>query len=340
MVFAAEDPRHLGVVALVAEHVLADGARRAQTRRRRPCRRWSRGRGIPCILPRSAWRPCPRRRAGMSSECAWTASSTLPACGWSADGALQNDPAGGRRRRLLLERAPTGRARRRPSDWCRNCAVTWVRLYSRGGLTLRITEIRSAGLRHGTPEGGWANEIRPDDCVHTLIAVFTDEGITGWGSAFTNDELVRGALQSAGAAVRGRESAGAGAGERETACEHILDGPRRIGHPRHQRNRHRDVGHPRQGHRPTGRAAAGRAIPRSRAAVCVAPDARASRTGRATCGGAVAGLSRFQDRMGTVRADQLGDGRGNRARGARCGFVGLAADGGCGRERCILAAGL
>ena len=59
---------------------------------------------------------------------------------------------------------------------------------------LRITEIRSAGLRHGTPAGGWTNEIRPDDCVHTLIAVFTDEGITGWGSAFTNDELVRAAL--------------------------------------------------------------------------------------------------------------------------------------------------
>src|SRR5947199_7253781 len=59
---------------------------------------------------------------------------------------------------------------------------------------MRITEIRSAGLRHGTPEGGWANEIRPEDCVHTLIAVLTDEGVTGWGSAFTNDQLVRGAL--------------------------------------------------------------------------------------------------------------------------------------------------
>jgi len=59
---------------------------------------------------------------------------------------------------------------------------------------MRITEIRSAGLRHGTPEGGWANEIRPEDCVHTLIAVFTDEGVTGWGSTFTNDALVHGAL--------------------------------------------------------------------------------------------------------------------------------------------------
>lgn len=60
---------------------------------------------------------------------------------------------------------------------------------------MRITGIKCAGLRHGTPEGGWANELKSDDCVHTLIAVFTDEGITGWGSVFTNDELVRGALK-------------------------------------------------------------------------------------------------------------------------------------------------
>ncbi|MBZ5584029.1 MAG: mandelate racemase/muconate lactonizing enzyme family protein [Acidobacteriia bacterium] len=59
---------------------------------------------------------------------------------------------------------------------------------------MKIVEIRSAGLRHGTPEGGWANEIRPDDCVHTLVAVLTDEGVTGWGSVFSNDELVRAAL--------------------------------------------------------------------------------------------------------------------------------------------------
>src|SRR3982750_2479797 len=59
---------------------------------------------------------------------------------------------------------------------------------------MKITEIRAAGLRNGTPEGGWSNEIRPDDCVHTLIAVVTDQGVTGWGSVFTNDQLVQGAL--------------------------------------------------------------------------------------------------------------------------------------------------
>ncbi len=59
---------------------------------------------------------------------------------------------------------------------------------------MKIIDIKSAGLRGKTPEGGWANELRPQDCVHTLVAVYTDEGITGWGSVFTNDVLVRGAL--------------------------------------------------------------------------------------------------------------------------------------------------
>ena len=59
---------------------------------------------------------------------------------------------------------------------------------------MKIIQIKSAGLRGATPEGGWSNEIRPQDCVHTLLAVYTDEGITGWGSVFTNDVLVRGAL--------------------------------------------------------------------------------------------------------------------------------------------------
>jgi D-galactarolactone cycloisomerase len=44
------------------------------------------------------------------------------------------------------------------------------------------------------PEGGWSEELQHDDCVHTLIAVRTDEGLTGFGSVYTNDALVRGAL--------------------------------------------------------------------------------------------------------------------------------------------------
>jgi D-galactarolactone cycloisomerase len=59
---------------------------------------------------------------------------------------------------------------------------------------MKIREIRCAGLRGATPEGGWSNELRRDDCVHTLIAVYTDEGTVGLGSVFTNDALVRAAL--------------------------------------------------------------------------------------------------------------------------------------------------
>src|SRR6187549_1614174 len=61
-------------------------------------------------------------------------------------------------------------------------------------LPMKIREIRCAGLRGATPEGGWSNELRPEDCVHTLIAVHTDEGAVGLGSVFTNDALVRAAL--------------------------------------------------------------------------------------------------------------------------------------------------
>ena len=59
---------------------------------------------------------------------------------------------------------------------------------------MKIREIKCAGLRGATPEGGWSNEIRPDDCVHTLISVHTDEGLVGLGSVFTNDALVQAAL--------------------------------------------------------------------------------------------------------------------------------------------------
>jgi L-alanine-DL-glutamate epimerase-like enolase superfamily enzyme len=59
---------------------------------------------------------------------------------------------------------------------------------------MKMVKVKAAGLRGCTPGGGWANEIKPQDCVHTLVAVFTDEGITGWGSVFTNDGLVQAAL--------------------------------------------------------------------------------------------------------------------------------------------------
>ena len=59
---------------------------------------------------------------------------------------------------------------------------------------MKIREIHAAGLRGATPKSGWTNEVRPEDCIHTLVAVHTDEGLTGYGSVFTSDHLVRAAL--------------------------------------------------------------------------------------------------------------------------------------------------
>jgi L-alanine-DL-glutamate epimerase-like enolase superfamily enzyme len=60
---------------------------------------------------------------------------------------------------------------------------------------MRIRDIRVAGLKGATPKGGWSDELQPDDVVHTLIAVHTDEGVVGMGSVFTAESLVRGSLE-------------------------------------------------------------------------------------------------------------------------------------------------
>jgi D-galactarolactone cycloisomerase len=59
---------------------------------------------------------------------------------------------------------------------------------------MKIRDIRCAGLRGATPEGGWSTELKPEDCVHTLVVVHTDAGLHGLGSVFTNDGLVRAAI--------------------------------------------------------------------------------------------------------------------------------------------------
>jgi L-alanine-DL-glutamate epimerase-like enolase superfamily enzyme len=60
---------------------------------------------------------------------------------------------------------------------------------------VKIKEIRALGLHGATPEGGWSAELRAEDCVHTLIEVITDDGLTGIGSVYTSAALVEAALQ-------------------------------------------------------------------------------------------------------------------------------------------------
>jgi D-galactarolactone cycloisomerase len=58
-----------------------------------------------------------------------------------------------------------------------------------------IERIVAAPLMGESPKGGWSNEIRPEESIHTLIAVHTDAGITGHGSVFTNGGLAEAALK-------------------------------------------------------------------------------------------------------------------------------------------------
>jgi len=59
---------------------------------------------------------------------------------------------------------------------------------------MKIREIRAVGLTGATPPGGWSDELEAEDCVHTIVAVLTSEDIVGYGSVFTNDGLVKAAL--------------------------------------------------------------------------------------------------------------------------------------------------
>lgn len=59
---------------------------------------------------------------------------------------------------------------------------------------MKIREVRAVGLRGATPQGGWNDELVQEDCVHTLLAVITEDAVTGLGSVFTSVDLVRAAL--------------------------------------------------------------------------------------------------------------------------------------------------
>src|SRR5689334_4734941 len=115
------------------------------------------------------------------------------------------------------ERPPTLPQKRCLRNLCHRVSLSGAGI-QRSIHTMNIREIRAVGLRGATPEGGWSNEIQPDDCVHTLIAVLTDADITGYGSVYTSDHLVRGALQALEPLYRG-----------ETALE-----PERVSEKLHQ----------------------------------------------------------------------------------------------------------
>ncbi|MBN9122117.1 MAG: mandelate racemase/muconate lactonizing enzyme family protein [Planctomycetes bacterium] len=60
---------------------------------------------------------------------------------------------------------------------------------------MKIADVRLTGLTGGTVEGGWAEELTPEDNVHTVVEVLTDDGLIGVGSTFTSSHLVAAATK-------------------------------------------------------------------------------------------------------------------------------------------------
>lgn len=60
---------------------------------------------------------------------------------------------------------------------------------------MRIQDIVVHPLLGGTVDGGWPDGHVPEDDLHALIEVRTDEGLSGWGSVFTGSALVRAGVE-------------------------------------------------------------------------------------------------------------------------------------------------
>jgi L-alanine-DL-glutamate epimerase-like enolase superfamily enzyme len=60
---------------------------------------------------------------------------------------------------------------------------------------MKITSITLHRLTGGTPDGGWPEGHKPEDDLHTLLEVHTDEGLTGIGSIYTGHALSQAALE-------------------------------------------------------------------------------------------------------------------------------------------------
>src|SRR5881275_1892095 len=60
---------------------------------------------------------------------------------------------------------------------------------------MKIAELRITGLSGGTVEGGWVDDLKPEEDINTIIEVVTDEGLVGVGSAMTSKALVQAAVR-------------------------------------------------------------------------------------------------------------------------------------------------
>lgn len=61
---------------------------------------------------------------------------------------------------------------------------------------MKIESIEVHPLLGGTVDGGWPDGHEPEDDLHALVEVVSDEGIRGVGSVFTNSALVEAGVQT------------------------------------------------------------------------------------------------------------------------------------------------
>lgn len=61
---------------------------------------------------------------------------------------------------------------------------------------MRIRDILVHHLIGGTVDGGWPEGHEPEDDLHALVEVVTDEGLSGIGSVFTNSALVEAGVKT------------------------------------------------------------------------------------------------------------------------------------------------
>jgi L-alanine-DL-glutamate epimerase-like enolase superfamily enzyme len=61
---------------------------------------------------------------------------------------------------------------------------------------MQITDILVHPLIGGTVDGGWPEGNEPEDDLHSLVEIVTDEGLTGIGSVFTSSALVRAGIDT------------------------------------------------------------------------------------------------------------------------------------------------
>jgi L-alanine-DL-glutamate epimerase-like enolase superfamily enzyme len=60
---------------------------------------------------------------------------------------------------------------------------------------MKIADLRITGLAGGTVEGGWVDDLKPEEDINTIIEVLTDEGLVGVGSAMTSKALIEASVK-------------------------------------------------------------------------------------------------------------------------------------------------